>query len=323
MRNNLFTRKDDKTMAFTAADVKKLREITGVGMMDCKKALEASDGDYDKAIDWLREKGLAAAQKKADRITAEGVAYAAVFDGVGVAVEVNAETDFVAKNEKFLDFVKGVAEAAAKHDPKDVAALLETKFPGTDKTVREQQQEMVLVIGENITARRFARYSGGVSVPYVHAGGRVGVLVNLEAEGVDDMGAVTELGRDLAMQIAAMKPLYLDAGSVDASEVEKEREIQLGIAIEEGKAKNLPEDKAVEIAKKKVEGRINKYYEEICLLRQPFVKDDKLSVKQHVEQTAKRLGGKIAVKAFTRFEKGEGIEKKQGDFAAEVASLVK
>jgi elongation factor Ts len=310
-------------MAFTAADVKNLREMTGVGMMDCKKALEASDGDYDKAIDWLREKGLAAAQKKAGRVAAEGVAHAAVFDGVGVVVEVNAETDFVAKNEKFIGFVKGVAEAAAKFAPKDVEALLDAKFPGSDKTVREQQQEMVLVIGENISTRRFERYADGISVPYIHTGGRVGVLVNLEADGVSDTAAVTELGRDLAMQIAAMKPLYLDKNSVDAAELEKEREIQLGIAIEEGKAKKLPEDKALEIARKKVDGRINKFYEEICLMSQPFVKDDKLSVAQHVEQTAKRLGGAIKIKAFTRYEKGEGIEKKQEDFAAEVASLIK
>ncbi|MDR0445634.1 MAG: translation elongation factor Ts [Oscillospiraceae bacterium] len=310
-------------MAFTATDVKNLREITGVGMMDCKKALEASDGDYDKAIDWLREKGLAAAQKKAGRIAAEGMAYAAVFNGVGVAVEVNAETDFVAKNEKFVDFVKGVAEAVAVNNPADVDALLDSKFPGLDRTVREQQQEMILVIGENITTRRFTRYADGVSIPYVHGGGRICSLINLQVDGISDSDAVTQMGRDVAMQAAAMRPLYLDADSVDSTELEKEREIQLGLAIEEGKAKNLPEDKAAEIARKKVDGRINKYYEEICLLRQPFVKDDKLSVLQYVDKTAKELGGKIKVMAFTRFEKGEGIEKKQDDFAAEVASLVK
>jgi elongation factor Ts len=310
-------------MAFTAQDVKNLRELTGVGMMDCKKALTESDGDIDKAVDYLREKGLAAAQKKAGRIAAEGVAYAAIIDNVGVVVEVNAETDFVAKNEKFLDFVKGVANAIASGDPKDVEALLELNFAGTDKTVREQQQEMVLVIGENINIRRFARYTTGLNVPYIHAGGKIGVMVNLEVEGVSDTDAVLELGKDIAMQIAAMRPQYLDSASVDAGELEKEREIQLALALEENKAKGLPEDKTLEIAKKKVDGRINKFYEDICLLNQPYVKENKISVGKHVQQVAKELGGKIAVKAFTRFEKGEGIEKKQEDFAAEIASLVK
>lgn len=310
-------------MAFTAQDVKNLREATGVGMMDCKKALTESDGDFDKAIDWLREKGLAAAQKKAGRVAAEGVAYADVIDGVGVVVEVNAETDFVAKNEKFMDFVKGVATAVVQTNPADIDALLAANFPGSDKTVVEMQQEMVLVIGENITTRRFARYTDGVSVPYVHAGGKVGVIVNLAVDGIADMDAVTVLGKDVAMQIAAMRPLYLDNSVVDPAELEKERAIQLGLALEEGKSKNLPEEKQMEIANKKVEGRINKYYEEICLLNQPYVKENKISVGKHVENVAKELGGKISVTAFTRFEKGEGIEKKQDDFAAEIASLVK
>jgi elongation factor Ts len=310
-------------MAFSAQDVKNLRETTGVGMMDCKKALEASDGDMDKAIDYLREKGLAAAQKKAGRVAAEGMAYAALINNTGVVVEVNAETDFVAKNEKFTDYVKGVAEVVATGNPADVEALLELKFPGTDKTVREQQQEMVLVIGENINVRRFARYPDGVNVPYVHAGGKIGVMVNLEVEGIADDAAVVEFGKDIAMQIASMRPTYLDTSSVDAAELEKEKEIQLALALEEGKAKKLPEDKALIIAQKKVDGRINKFYEEICLLNQPFVKENKITVEKHTQEVAKRLGGKITIKAFTRFEKGEGIEKKQEDFAAEIASLIK
>jgi len=310
-------------MAFTATDVKNLREATGVGMMDCKKALTEADGDFDKAIDWLREKGLAAAQKKAGRVAAEGVAYADVIDGVGVVVEVNAETDFVAKNEKFMDFVKGVATAVAQTNPADVDALLAANFPGSDKTVVEMQQEMVLVIGENINTRRFARYTDGVNVPYVHAGGKIGVMVSLAVEGIANDAAITELGKDIAMQIAAMRPLYLDNSVVDPAELEKERAIQLGLALEEGKAKNLPEDKQMDIANKKVEGRINKYYEEICLLNQPYVKENKVNVGKHVEQVAKELGGKIVVTAFTRFEKGEGIEKKVDDFAAEVASMIK
>ena len=310
-------------MAFTAKDVKDLREATGVGMMDCKKALTESDGDMEKAIVYLRERGLAAAQKKAGRVTAEGVAYANVYDGVGVAVEVNAETDFVAKNEMFNAFVAGVAEAVAKYSPANVDALMAEKFPGTDTTVAEQQQEMILVIGENISVRRFARYADGFSIPYVHAGGKIGVIVNLDVSGISNMDVVTELGKDIAMQIAAMRPLYLDASSVDATELEKEKEIQLAKALEENKAKNLPEDKSRQIAENMVKGRINKFYEEICLLNQPYVKENKLTVEQHVAQVAKELGGSIKINAFTRFEKGEGIEKKEDDFAAEVAKMVK
>jgi len=310
-------------MSFTAQDVKELREVTGVGMMDCKRALTESDGDMEKAIAYLREQGLASAQKKAGRITAEGVAFAAVYGNVGVVVEVNSETDFVAKNDMFTNFVKGLAEAIANEAPADVDALLACKFPGINKTVSEQQQEMILVIGENISVRRFIRYTEGLSIPYVHAGGKIGVIVNLDVSEISDMDAVTELGKDIAMQIAAMRPLYLDISSVDPVELEKEREIQYNKAFEESKAKNLPDDKAAQIAENMVKGRINKFYEEICLLNQPFVKGDKITVEKHVQQVAKSLGGKIAVKAFTRFEKGEGIEKKQEDFAAEVAGMVK
>lgn len=309
-------------MAFTAQDVKELREMTGVGMMDCKKALTASDGDMQQAVDWLREKGLAAAQKKAGRIAAEGIAYAAVINDVGVVVEVNAETDFVAQNEKFVNFVKDVAEAVAVNAPADLDALLDSKYPRSEQTVREMQQEMVLVIGENITIRRFARYTEGVKVAYVHAGGKIGVMVNMEVTGISDMEAVTVLGKDIAMQVAAMRPLYLDTSAVDPAELEKEKEIQLIKAIEENKAKNLPDEKARQIAENMVKGRISKFYEDICLMNQPFVKESKLSVEQHVNQVAKSLGGKIKIKAFTRFEKGEGIEKKQENFADEIAKLV-
>ena len=310
-------------MAFTAKDVKELREVTGVGMMDCKRALTESDGDMEKAIAYLREHGLAAAQKKAGRITAEGVAYADVFDSVGVVVEVNSETDFVAKNDMFINFVKGVASAVAVNAPADIDALMACTFPGSDKTITEQQQEMILVIGENISVRRFIRYPEGLSVPYVHAGGKIGVIVNLDAAGISDVGALTELGKDIAMQIAAMRPLYLDEASVDAGELEKEKEIQFNKAVEENRAKDLPEEKARKIAESMVKGRINKFYEDMCLLNQPYVKENKLTVGEHVKQVAKTLGGQITVKAFTRFEKGEGIEKKQDDFAAEVASMVK
>jgi len=309
-------------MSFTAQHVKELREITGVGMMDCKKALQETEGNIEKAIAYLREQGLATAQKKAGRIAAEGVAYAAIIDDVGVVVEVNAETDFVAKNEKFISFVEGVAEAVAKNAPADIDGLMASKYPGSDKTVAEEQQEMILVIGENISVRRFERYTEGLSIPYIHSGGKIGVIINLEVDDINDMDAVAELGKDLAMQIAAMRPQYLDQESVDASELEKEKEIQLNKAIEENKAKNLPDEKARQIAESMVKGRINKFYEDICLMNQAFVKDSKLSVAGHIKQVEKALGGKIKIKAFTRFEKGEGIEKKQDDFAAEVASMV-
>jgi len=318
-------------MGFSAQDVKTLREMTGVGMMDCKRALTEADGDMEKAVAYLREHGLAAAQKKAGRITAEGVAYADVFDGVGVVVEVNSETDFVAKNDMFIGFVKNVAEVIARNTPADVDALMACAYPGLDRTVAGQQQEMVLVIGENISIRRFVYYTDGLSIPYVHAGGKIGVIVNLgisSLSGSDDaveqgMDTIIELGKDIAMQIAAMRPQYLDAASVGADELEKEREIQLNKAIEENKAKNLPDEKARMIAENMVKGRISKFYEEICLLEQPYVKENKLTVGKHVQQVGKTLGLQIAVKAFTRFEKGEGIEKKQDDFAAEVASMVK
>jgi len=309
-------------MAFTAQNVKELREMTGVGMMDCKRALTESDGDMEKAVVILREQGLAAAQKKAGRIAAEGVAYATVIDDIGVVVEVNSETDFVAKNEMFTGFVAGVAQAVAINAPQDLDALMACNYPGADTTVAVQQQEMIVVIGENISVRRFIRYAEGLSIPYVHAGGKIGVIVNLEVADISDMETVTELGKDIAMQIAAMRPLYLDSASVDAEELEKEKEIQLSKAIEENKAKNLPDDKARQIAENMVKGRINKFYEDICLMNQPYVKENKLTVEKHVQQVAKSLGGKITVKAFTRFEKGEGIEKKQDDFAAEVAKMV-
>ena len=304
-------------MAFTAADVKNLREMTGVGMMDCKKALTASDGDMDKAIEFLREKGLAASAKKAGRVAAEGMAYAAVIDGVGVVVEVNAETDFVGKNEKFVDFVKGVAATVAANKPADLEALMACKYNGTDLTVEQQQQEMVLVIGENIKVRRFARYDTGLNVPYVHMGGRIAVLVNLETESTD--AAVVELGKDIAMQIAALNPTYKDKSDVSEEFIEKEKEIRLAQAKEDPKNAKKPDA----IIEKIVMGGIGKYFKEICLLQQPFVKDDKVSVEEHIAAVAKQVGASIKLVNYTRFEKGEGIEKRQDDFAAEVASMVK
>ncbi|MEG1461419.1 MAG: translation elongation factor Ts [Oscillospiraceae bacterium] len=307
-------------MAFTAQDVKNLREMTGVGMMDCKKALVATDGDADKAVDWLREKGLAAAQKKSGRIAAEGAAYAEVIDGVGVVVEVNAETDFVSKNDLFVDFTKAVAAVVAKENPADVTALLACKYPGSELTVEQMQQEKVLVIGENIKVRRFARYDTGFSIPYVHMGGRIGVIINMNvAEGLENNETVIELGRDLSMQIAAMNPSFRDKSDVDQSVIEKEKEILTIQAHEDPKNANKPAN----IIEKMVLGRVGKYYEENCLMQQDFVKGDKITVEKHVAEVAKAVGGKIEVLGFTRFEKGEGIEKRQDDFAAEIASLVK
>ena len=305
-------------MAISAKDVQKLREMTGVGMMDCKKALTEAEGDFDKAIEWLREKGLAAQTKKAGKIAAEGVSYAIVADnGVGVVIEVNSQTDFVAKNEVFQGFVKDLANIVANDDPADVEALKACTYPGTDRTVADVTADKVLAIGENIQVRRFVRYAEGVNVPYIHMGGKIGVLVNLEVEGIE-ADKVTELGKDIAMQIAAMNPAYLDKSDVDQTTLDKEKEILLIQAKEDPKNANKPEN----IIEKMVMGRIGKYYEENCLLQQAFVKENKVSVEKHIAEVAKQLGGKIAVKAFTRFQTGEGIEKAEEDFAAEVASMI-
>ena len=308
-------------MAFTAADVKNLREATGVGMMDCKKALAASDGDMDKAIEWLREKGLAAAQKKAGRVAAEGMAYAWVCEdcGVGSIVEVNAESDFVAKNDLFVDYVKKVAQVVAKEDPADLDALFACKYPGSDKTVLDEQNDKVLVIGENIKVRRFGRYDTGVSIPYVHMGGRIAVLMNLTVgEGFEKNEKVVELGKDLAMQVAALNPQFLDKSQVSEEFIENEKRVRLLQAKEDPKNAKKPDA----IIEKIVMGGLNKYFSEICLLQQPFVKDDKVSVEQHVANVAKELGTTITVNGYIRFEKGEGIEKRQDDLAEEVAKLI-
>ena len=303
-------------MAFTAADVKNLREMTGVGMMDCKKALAASDGDIDKAIEFLREKGLAASAKKAGRIAAEGMAYAAVIDGMGVVVEVNAETDFVGKNEKFVDFVKGVAATVVANKPADLDALMACKYADTDNTVTEQQQEMVLVIGENIKVRRFAFFTEGVSVPYIHAGGKIGVLVNLEvSEGID----ATEIGKDVAMQIAALNPRFWDKSQVTQDVLDEEKKIMMVQMENDPKMASKPEA----VREKIVMGKLNKFYSENCLLQQEFVKDNTLTVEKYIASAAKALGGTVTFKDAVRFEKGEGIEKKQENFAAEIASMVK
>lgn len=301
--------------AFTAQDVKALREKTGCGMMDCKKALTNADGDMDKAIDFLREQGLAKQAKKASRIAAEGVAYATTTadNSVGVVIEVNAETDFVAKNDSFMDFVKACANTVIDQNPADVETLLTLKASGSEQTVAEMLQEKVLTIGENIQIRRFERMEGAC-VAYVHAGGKIGVLVNFDTD-VADKPEFVACGKDVAMQIAALNTQYLNSSEVPAEIVEHEKEVMRQQVINEGK----PEA----IADKIVMGKIQKFYKENCLVDQEFVKDNKMSVAKYVDSVAKSLGGSIAISKFVRFEKGEGIEKRQDDFAAEVASMVK
>ena len=304
-------------MAFTAQDVKKLREMTNVGMMDCKKALQATDGDIDAAIDWLREKGLAKAAKKADRIAAEGVAYATVIDGVGVVIEVNSETDFAAKTDAFMDLVKNLAVVVAKENPADVEALKACKYPGTDLTVTEIMQEKVMSIGENMVIRRFDRFAENTNVAYVHAGGSHGVLVNLAVEGDID---VTEIGKNVAMQIAAMGPKYWDKSMVPQADVDHELQVQVALMDNDPKMANKP----AQVKEKIAQGKIAAFYKESCLLQQDFVRADlfKGSVEGYIADAAKKLGGSVKFVDAVHYVKGEGIEKKVDDFAAEVAAQV-
>ena len=306
-------------MAISAKDVQQLREMTGVGIMNCKNALVEADGDFDKAIELLREKGLAAQVKKAGKVAAEGVSFAIVADnGVGVIIEVNSQSDFVAKNAVFQGFVKDVATAVATQDPADVEALKNCTYPGTDRTIADVTADKVLAIGENIQLRRFVRYAEGVNVPYIHMNGKVAVLVNLAVEGID-ADKVVELGKDVAMQICAMNPTYLDKSDVSQEVLDKEKEIQLAQLANDPKMASKPE----KVKEGIVMGKMGKYFEENCLLQQAFVKENKISVEKHIAAVAKELGGAITVKAFTRFATGEGIEKAEDDFAAEVASMIK
>lgn len=303
-------------MAFTTQDVKNLRESTGCGMMDCKKALTETDGDMEKAIELLREKGLSKIAKKAGRIAAEGIV-CAIQDKdkkVGVVIEVNSETDFVAKNAVFVQFVEDCAKTVLQENPADVDALLGCTISGGTGTVQEALQEKILTIGENLKLRRFARYEGEVET-YVHGGGRIGVMVRFEVEGTPDAAAFQAYAKDIAMQVAASTPTYLDKDAVPAETIAKEKEILTAQAINEGKPAN--------IAEKMVMGRINKYYKEVCLVEQPFIKDGDISVQQFTDTTAKELGVKIRIVDFVRFEKGEGLEKREDNFADEVASMIK
>ena len=300
-------------MAFTAADVKTLREMTSVGMMDCKKALVECDGDMDKAVEWLREKGLAKAAKKAGRIAAEGMSYALTENGVGVVVEVNCETDFCAKSDLFVAFVKDIAKVIAEQDPADVDALMNCKYVGSDLTVSETMPEKVMSIGENLQIRRFVRFADNTSVGYVHAGGKIGVLVNLAAD-VD----VTEIGKNVAMQIAALNPRFWDKSQVTEDVLAEEKKIALALMDSDPKMAAKP----AQVKEKIVMGKMNKFYEENCLMQMEFVRGDIFqgTVEKYVADAAKKLGGSVKFVDAVRYQTGEGIEKKQEDFAAEVAA---
>ena len=303
-------------MAFTANDVKTLREMTGVGMLDCKKALAETDGDMDKAVEFLREKGLAAAQKKAGRIAAEGMAYAEVFNDGAALVEVNAETDFVAQNETFKEFVKDICYVVGRWGPVDMETLMTLPYRKTGLTVDQMLKEKILVIGENIKIRRFVRFDTGLSIAYNHMNGRIGVLVNMDvAPGLEENEKVIELGKDLAMQIAAMNPAFLDKSDVSQETLDKEKEIQMLTLANDPKMAAKPE----KVKEGIVMGKLGKYYEENCLMQQAFVKENKISVEKHVAEVAKEVGGEIKIKGFYRYERGEGLEKKQENFAEEIA----
>ena len=302
-------------MAFTAQDVKTLREMTNVGMMDCKKALTETDGDMDKAVEWLREKGLAKAAKKAGRIAAEGMAYAQVCSncGVGAVVEVNCETDFCAQSAPFVAFVKDICQVVINDNPADVDALMSCKYPGKELTVAETLPEKVMSIGENLQIRRFVRFDNKTNFAYVHGGGKIAVLVNLAVEGNID---ATEIGKDVAMQIAALNPRFWDKSDVTDEVMAEEKKIALALMDQDEKMASKP----MAVKEKIVMGKLNKFYEENCLLQQDFVKDGSMTVEKYIAATAKALGGSVKFVNAVRFMKGEGIEKKVEDFVAEVAA---
>ncbi len=310
-------------MAISASMVKELREMTGAGMMDCKKALTQTDGDMDKAVDYLRENGLAKAEKKAGRIAAEGIVKTNISADKKNAsiVEVNSETDFVAKNEKFQAFVEAVAAQAIDTDAADIEAFLNEAWAAdTSKTVNEELASMIATIGENMNIRRFEKVScdNGMVVDYIHAGGKIGVLIAAETDNTGD--AVVECLKNVAMQVAAMNPKYLSSADVSEEYKEKEKEVLLAQAKNDPKNANKPD----EIIEKMIIGRLNKELKEVCLTEQVYVKaENKESVAKYVDMVAKENGCNITLKQFVRFETGEGLEKKNEDFAAEVASQLK
>ncbi len=301
----------------SVAEIKELMTATGVGMMDCKKALEANDGDMDKAIEFLREKGLATQAKKSGRAAAEGIVTAVVNGNVGVLLEVNTETDFAANTDDIKSFVAGVANTIIEKNPADVEALKAEVISGGTATIGDVLTELAgMKIRENIVIRRFVRMEGKLA-SYIHNGGSIGVLVKMDTELDADQVAV--IGKDVAMQSAALNAPYLKREDVPAEVIEKEREIMMAQMAEDPKMANKPE----QVRAKIVDGKVGKYYSENCLLEQAFVKDDKLSVQAYVEAEAKKLGGTIAVTEVVRYERGEGVEKKEDNLADEVAKMIK
>jgi elongation factor Ts len=301
----------------TASMVKELRDKTGAGMMDCKKALAENDGSLDDAVDWLRKKGLAAAAKKAGRVASEGLIGVLAQGTAGAMVEVNSETDFVAREESFQDFVRDVT-AIALEKKGDMAAILEASFPGTDRTVAEELTQKIATIGENMNIRRvqYVSTGKGAVASYVHSAvkpglGKIGVLVTMESDA--DSGALEGLGKQLSMHIAAARPEWLSTDDVSAESLDRERKILSEQAVASGKAP--------EIVEKMVEGRLRKFYQDVVLLEQTFVIDNESKIAKVIEQAGKDAGSPVAVKGFVRYELGEGIEKEESDFAAEVASL--
>ena len=306
-------------MAITASMVKELREMTGVGMLDCKKALAETDGDMEKAVEYLREKGLAASEKKAGRIASEGVCLSYLSDdkNVGVVVEVNSETDFVAKNPVFREYVLQVAEHIASSDAADVDALLNEKWKFDESmTVAEALSSKIAVIGENLKIRRFEKYvkeGAGTIVSYIHGGGRIGVMIEIGCDNANE--AVEEMGKNIAMQVAALNPKFIAVENVPEEYLAKEREILTQMTMNDEKNAKKPAN----IIEKMIEGRLNKEMKEVCLVEQPYVKDGDLTVKKYIERVAKEVGAPITIRRMVRFETGEGLEKKQENFAEEVA----
>jgi elongation factor Ts len=300
----------------TAKMVGELRAKTGAGMMDCKKALTESGGDMEQSIDLLRKKGLSSAAKKSGRVAAEGMIAAVGDDNSGALVEVNSETDFVAKNDLFMAFANGLAEVVLNRNPADVEAMKALDFPGSSRNVADELNHQISTIGENMNIRRFARLesNSGVTASYIHGAGKIGVLVQLDSDKPDDV-KVVEAARMLAMHVAAASPQYLSRNDVPAEVVEREKDIMRAKALESGKPENIVD--------KIIEGQINKFFGESCLLEQVYVIDTDHKVGKVVEALAKEIGGQVTLAAYTRFQLGEGIEKKEDDFAAEVASMTK
>lgn len=303
----------------TAKEVAELRDMTGCGMMDCKRALVEADGNRDEAVKILREKGLAKAAKKAGRIAAEGIVKAKTNGDIGVLVEINCETDFCAKSDKFLELVETITDTILANDVADVEALKNCTAVGTSQTVAEYMTEKIATIGENMNIRRFTKMTGTL-VPYMHDGGRIGTMVKLITDKPDD-ASVLACGKNVALQVTALNAQYVAQENIPADVLANEKEVQLGLVKTENAASAKP--KPDNVLEKIVEGRLRKFYEEVCLLDQKYFKDDTMSIAKYVESEAKAAGAEIKVDSFVRYERGEGIEKKQDDFAAEVAQMAK